>query len=708
MAQERREDAESAARRIAMALGGKEHAVDGASASYLCRCPAHDDANPSLSVTVKGGKLLAHCFAGCSFQAVFTALKGLGLIKESKGGEAAGAGAQKKKPKRKVEAEYPYTDAKGSVLFKKIRLEGKGFWTSGPVADVLYRAHVLETLRGATGARLVICEGEKDADNVNSLGVEGLVATTNHGGGSSWGAEYSEQCRGFREITICEDNDATGRERTARIVSSFRKEGISATVRIARFEHLPQKSDVSDWLAGLGDVTPEEKRGAFLRLIAEAQEPGEDIGSEVREGEGSGARWLRMQEGDRARADEYPAFVESLPGVKGLKRCLVTDELMALYRGEWISAQEVDVIRYVTAHARDFGKFFQLTAFEEMLERFRTDVKVPELLCESVEWDGRDRIREMSEVFRFRNISSEVFYELILQWGATIYRRLDNPAVQPITPIFQGGQGIGKDSLIAALTGGLGRYTKKLEFSHYEAKEARRMLHTGLVFLVPEFDKLARTDIATLKDILTTDTTDQRLPYERKDRTRKVRASFIASCNVPDILVDHTGNRRFWLFECEYLGIKPERKPYPGVFFGEGFEAERLQIQAQFRAAKEAGFYASTGALRAMEEVIEDATPDNPNDILVEVFSKELDATIVTPCKFSPVDGAPLWRVSKIIAVFEDVAKRFGKSVNSVQRIVAANGLRERLRDGRYYRGRKIGDCDASMRHGDTSVPDEF
>ena len=177
---------------------------------------------------------------------------------------------------------------------------------------------------------------------------------------------------------------------------------------------------------------------------------------------------------------------------------------------------------------------------------------------------------------------------------------------------------------------------------------------------------------------------------------------------MPDILVDHTGNRRFWLFECEYLGIKPERKLYPGVFFGEGFEAERLQIQAQFRAAKEAGFYASTGALRAMEEVIEDATPDNPNDILVEVFSKELDATIVTPCKFSPVDGAPLWSVSKIIAVFEDVAKRFGKSVNSVQRIVAANGLRERLRDGRYYRGRKIGECDASMRHGDASVPDEF
>jgi hypothetical protein len=39
------------------------------------RCPAHDDRNPSLSVTEKTGKLLVKCHAGCSQEAVVTALK---------------------------------------------------------------------------------------------------------------------------------------------------------------------------------------------------------------------------------------------------------------------------------------------------------------------------------------------------------------------------------------------------------------------------------------------------------------------------------------------------------------------------------------------------------------------------------------------------------------------------------------------------------
>ena len=51
---------------------------DGTPGEYMARCPAHDDSNPSLSLTVKGdGKILWHCFAGCSQEAVQEAL-GLG------------------------------------------------------------------------------------------------------------------------------------------------------------------------------------------------------------------------------------------------------------------------------------------------------------------------------------------------------------------------------------------------------------------------------------------------------------------------------------------------------------------------------------------------------------------------------------------------------------------------------------------------------
>jgi len=42
--------------------------------SWVARCPAHDDRNPSLSVSVKDGRVLVHCFAGCAPDAVLGAV----------------------------------------------------------------------------------------------------------------------------------------------------------------------------------------------------------------------------------------------------------------------------------------------------------------------------------------------------------------------------------------------------------------------------------------------------------------------------------------------------------------------------------------------------------------------------------------------------------------------------------------------------------
>jgi putative DNA primase/helicase len=42
--------------------------------SWTARCPAHPDRNPSLSVSVKDGRVLVHCFAGCAPEAVLGAV----------------------------------------------------------------------------------------------------------------------------------------------------------------------------------------------------------------------------------------------------------------------------------------------------------------------------------------------------------------------------------------------------------------------------------------------------------------------------------------------------------------------------------------------------------------------------------------------------------------------------------------------------------
>jgi hypothetical protein len=63
---------------IARGLQGRK-----SGASWLCRCPAHEDRTPSLSIRETDGKLLVHCHAGCDQQAVVDALRGRGLWPQS-------------------------------------------------------------------------------------------------------------------------------------------------------------------------------------------------------------------------------------------------------------------------------------------------------------------------------------------------------------------------------------------------------------------------------------------------------------------------------------------------------------------------------------------------------------------------------------------------------------------------------------------------
>jgi len=51
---------------------------------WSCLCPAHDDHNPSLSLSLsEDGTLLAHCYAGCSFLEIMSVLRKKGLLDRS-------------------------------------------------------------------------------------------------------------------------------------------------------------------------------------------------------------------------------------------------------------------------------------------------------------------------------------------------------------------------------------------------------------------------------------------------------------------------------------------------------------------------------------------------------------------------------------------------------------------------------------------------
>lgn len=64
-----RGDAEARARAIVTRLGGRWNGRSGE-----CRCPAHDDSSPSLSVRLGDTAILFKCFAGCDTRDVLRAL----------------------------------------------------------------------------------------------------------------------------------------------------------------------------------------------------------------------------------------------------------------------------------------------------------------------------------------------------------------------------------------------------------------------------------------------------------------------------------------------------------------------------------------------------------------------------------------------------------------------------------------------------------
>ena len=67
------------ARALVAALRGRWSSNHG-----MCRCPAHQDGTPSLSVTsTRDGRVLLHCFAGCAGRDVIATLRGMGLWPQS-------------------------------------------------------------------------------------------------------------------------------------------------------------------------------------------------------------------------------------------------------------------------------------------------------------------------------------------------------------------------------------------------------------------------------------------------------------------------------------------------------------------------------------------------------------------------------------------------------------------------------------------------
>lgn len=252
-------------RNVLSRLKGVKPCGDGYKAH--CPCPHHDDQRQSLSVSEgEDGRVLLFCHAGCSVNDICAAIglevKDLYPKPEGKRNHA-GPG--------EIIATYDYKDTTGKLLFQVCRTAGKKFfqrrpdgnggWVNGlgNIKPVLYKLpELLQAVQ--RGETVFIPEGEKDCDNLSRLG---LAATTNPMGAGKWRDYYSDWLKGANCV-ILPDNDEPGRKHAEQVARSLH--GKAASIKVLELPGLPQKGDVSDWLASGG--TKEE----LLRLIAETPE----------------------------------------------------------------------------------------------------------------------------------------------------------------------------------------------------------------------------------------------------------------------------------------------------------------------------------------------------------------------------------------------------------------------------------------------------
>jgi len=239
---------------------------------WKARCPAHNDSNPSLSVTVGHDyPVLLHCHAGCDFSSIADELDSLSTS------WAPWEGTEVDR--------YTYESADGDPLFDVVRFEmrdeehpacgDKDFrqqahlpnheeagengcppgyvWgrKNRDVGMVLYRLPaVLEA--ADEGRRVFVVEGEKD---VHTLERWDLTATTNPQGAGKWHPRFTEALDGA-QVVILPDNDEEGRKHARKVAQEVIP--VAESIRIVELPDLPEKGDVTDW-AEAGH-TPDELR----------------------------------------------------------------------------------------------------------------------------------------------------------------------------------------------------------------------------------------------------------------------------------------------------------------------------------------------------------------------------------------------------------------------------------------------------------------
>jgi hypothetical protein len=281
--------------------------------SWTARCPAHDDRNPSLSVSVKDGRVLIHCFAGCAPEAV---LEAVGLTwKDLRAPDPWAWSPFPSRPKPKTEPEGPSPEdlerwealwerAKPGhpILTRYLRARGLGLEPPPTLRVVYLKGEPAMVARvegpgGLQGLHLTILEPDGRGRREKRLakgsrpkggairlypleagqplalaeGIETALAVREATGWPAWAtiaAPFMKEVvlpPEVKEVIIAADHDKAGLEAARALARKLLREGKRVRLAVPPVEG-------EDWLDGLKRLGPEEV-GRLLQGAPEVEAP---------------------------------------------------------------------------------------------------------------------------------------------------------------------------------------------------------------------------------------------------------------------------------------------------------------------------------------------------------------------------------------------------------------------------------------------------
>ena len=170
---------------------------------------------------------------------------------------------------------------------------------------------------------------------------------------------------------------------------------------------------------------------------------------------------------------------------------------------------------------------------------------------------GADYILELANTIT--TTKQELWQECFKKWiVAMVVCVLDDKVINHTVIVFSGKQGLGKTTWVEKL---VPRKLKEYLFSgtiNPNNKDTLVQLSECMLINLDELENLNRSEIGSLKEIITKTQIRMRKAYGHNNETMPRRASFAGSVNTAQFLNDSTGSRRFLCFEVENIQYQHE------------------------------------------------------------------------------------------------------------------------------------------------------